>query len=82
MLSRTHVPVHAQDQRRLDLIVPGLSVAQGSPLFCDVTVVAPISGNGAPTPGTSNRGGRVLEMAENENNTTYAEVMSSGRGSL
>eukprot|EP00973_Karenia_brevis_P062953 8750531-Karenia_brevis.AAC.1 len=28
MLSNTHVPVDPQDQRRLDLVVPGLNVAR------------------------------------------------------
>ena len=38
MLRNTHVPVPPEDSRRLDLVVPGLNVARGLPLFCDVTV--------------------------------------------
>ena len=82
MLHDTHVPVPANDGRRLDLIVPGLNVARGLPLFCDITVLSPVSRNGLPRPGTSNRGGRFLEIAENDNNATYRPVIESGLGEL
>ena len=82
MLQRTHVPVPEGDQRRLDLIVPGLNVAQGLPLFCDVTVVSPVSRNGQPRGGTSNAGGQLLRRAEDSNNETYRPVLSSGLGAL
>ena len=39
-------------------------------------------GNGAPRGGTINQGGRLLEIAERTNNTTYHEVLNSGLGSL
>ena len=70
------------DERRLDLVVPGLNVAQGRPLFCDVTIVSPISRNGRPRPGTSNTGGMLLVNAERENNDNYWEVPASGLGVL
>ena len=82
LLRRTHIPVPGDDDRRLDLVVPGLNVAGGRPLFCDVTVVSPISGNGVPHGGTSNRGGSSLESCERENNQTYHEVRTSGVGVL
>ena len=65
LLRNTHVPVDTNDLRRLDLVVPGLNVARGVPLFCDITVISPISRNGAPRGGTSNRGGSLLDEAEN-----------------
>ena len=37
-LANTHVLVHPDDLRRLDLVVPGLHVGRGLPLFCDVTI--------------------------------------------
>ena len=82
MLRRTNIPVPAGDQRRLDLVVPGLNVARGLPLLCDVTVVSPINRRGEPQGGTSNRGGSRLEDAEDSNNRTYHEVITSGLGSL
>jgi len=82
MLHNTHVPVPAGDGRRLDLIVPGLNVANGLPLFCDITVVSPVSRNGQPRPGTSNRGGRLLEIADDDNRATYQPVVDSGLGAL
>eukprot|EP00973_Karenia_brevis_P003588 498039-Karenia_brevis.AAC.1 len=82
MLCRTHVPVDPADTRRLDLVVPGLNVAQGRPLFCDTTVISPLSRNGQPRGGTSQGGRRLLEDAEADNNATYREVLESGLGAL
>eukprot|EP00959_Pyramimonas_sp_CCMP1952_P109048 2280553-Pyramimonas_sp.AAC.1 len=61
--------------RRLDLVVTGTNVARGLPLFCDVTVMTPLSRNGTARSGTSNRGGSLLDRAQRDNNTTYAEVV-------
>ena len=82
MLRNTYVPVLPGDARRLDLVVPGLNVCRGLPLFVDVTVLSPISGLGQPHPGTSNAGERLLDAATAENNSTYHEVVSSGLGGL
>ena len=53
VLRDTHVPVPPADMRRLDLIVPGLGVDRGLPLFCDVTCVTPITGRGFARSGAS-----------------------------
>ena len=82
MLSTTHIPVPSGDTRRLDLIVSGLNVAQGRPLFCDVTVVWPITREGRSRPGTSNSGGTPLIQAERDNNSNYQPVIDSGLGAL
>ena len=82
LLSNTHIPVRGGDTRRLDLVVPGLNVARGLPLFCDVTVLSPLSRNGQARAGTSNRGGQLLVDATRENNSTYREVLDSGLGAL
>ena len=82
LLRDTHVPVPPEDLRRLDLVVPGLNVARGLPLFCDITVVSPVSRNGEPRAGTSNRGGRILEIVDEDNNATYRPVIDSGLGEL
>ena len=61
----------------------GLNVAHGLPLCRDVRVLSPISRNGEPRSGTSNRrGGSLLEAVEEENDRTYCEVLSSGLGAL
>ena len=82
LLRRTHVPVPPGDNRRLDLIVPGLNVARGRPLFCDITVVTPLTRDGRPRAGTSNSGGSLLHAAERDNNSVYQPVLDSGLGAL
>ena len=82
MLRNTFIPVPAGDTRRMDLVVPGLNVARGLTLFCDVTVLCPLTTSGAPRPGASNVGGSLLSAATRENNATYADVTSSGLGVL
>jgi hypothetical protein len=82
LLANTHVPVPQDSLLRLDLVVPGLNIAGGLPLFCDVTVLSPLTHGGQPRPGTSNAGGRLLALAQNENDNTYAAVTDSGLGSL
>ena len=48
MLRNSYVSVSPDDSRRLDLIVPGLNVDRGRPLFCDATVLSPLARWRAP----------------------------------
>ena len=82
MLSRTHIRVPPGDTRRLDLVVPGLSVAHGLPLFCDATCVFPIGVNGLARSGATNVDGGIVERAARDNDRTYREVTSSGLARL
>ena len=82
MLRCSHIRVRPGDNRRMDLIVPGLNVANGLPLFCDATDVCPISGNGQARPGTSNADGTLLREAEDDNNRIYRDVITSGLAAL
>ena len=63
-------------------LILGLNIARGRPLFCDITILSPISKTATARPGTSNYGGRLLERARRDNDTTYKEVIDSGLGSL
>ena len=82
MFSRTRIRVPPGYTRRLDLVVPGLNVARGLPLFCDSTVLGPLTGTGQARPGASNAGARLLTQAAGENNSTYREVVLSGLRAL
>ena len=82
MLRETHIPVPPGDMRRMDLVVPGLNVERGLPLFCDATILSPISGNGCARASTSNADGRLLEDAQHDNDAIYEEVLSTGLGAL
>ena len=82
LLRRSHIPVPPGDMRRLDIVVTRLNVHRGLLLFCDVTIVSPLSGDGEPRGGTSNHDGTLLRDAQHENDATYHEVVQSGLGSL
>jgi len=82
MLAATNIPVNPNDGRRLDLLASGLNVYRGLPLFCDVTVLSPITATGIARPGTSNQGGQLLTQAEGDNNAIYWDVISTGLGQL
>ena len=82
MLRNSHIPVPPQDTRRLDLVVPGLNIARGLPLFVDVTVLSPLTHAGRARSGTSNADGSLFRAATSENDHTYHEVTESGLGAL
>ena len=82
LLRNAGIPVGEYNELRMDLVLPGTGVNGGLPLFCDVTVITPISHQGLPRPGTSNAGGRLLARAQGDNDNTYASVIQSGLGSL
>ena len=62
--------------------MPGLNVDRGRPLFCDATVLSPLTRFGAPRGGTSNQGGRLLQNATTDNSNHYHEVTDTGLGAL
>ena len=83
LLRHTHIPgLSPDDMRRLDLVVPGLNVARGVPLFCDATCVTVITGRGHARPGCLTIDGGALRSAERLNDVTYPEVQASGLGRL
>ena len=82
LLRNSHVPVPPDDLRRLDLIVPGLNVSRGRPLFCDAMVLSPLTRDGRPRGGTGNQGGRLLQYATADNANHYREVSETGLGAL
>ena len=83
MLRDTHVPIPPADMRRLDLIVLGLGVDRGLPLFCDVTCVTPITGRVSPGLGRRrSTGPSCVTPRATTWRTTYREVVESGLGSL
>ena len=82
LLRDTHVPVPPHDNRRLDLIVPGLAVHRGLPLLCDATCVTPISGAGFARSGATTGDGATVERCRRQNLEDYREVVETGLGKL
>ena len=84
LLSNKHIPVNLSDNRRL---VSGHNVANRLPLFGDIyiyihiyiTIPIQVSRTGEPRSGTSNPGGRPLEIANNDNKAIY-RLLSLGLG--
>ena len=69
-------PARLHDQRRMDLVGPRLNVDWDRTLLRDVTVVSREA-----RPGTSHRGGRLLDNAERDSYRTD-RTDYSGIGSL
>ena len=76
------MPCDPNTLKRFDLVAPGLNTHSGLPLFCDVTILSPLSKQGKPRGGSSNRGGALFDRAQKDNNDTYHEVIDSGVGAL
>jgi hypothetical protein len=66
----------------MDLVVTGLSIARGVPIFGDVTCVSPISGQGLARAGATTIDGAIVRNARQENQSTYPEVDETGLGRL
>ena len=85
-LTNTHLAVHPHDQRRMDLVAApgsrGLGARRGQALFCDVTVVSPLTRNGAPAPGARTTDGAALRSAERRKHRTYQHVSQAGAATL
>ena len=78
LLRNCNVPVSADPQRRLHLVVTGLGVTRGLPLLCDVTCVSPVTGNGEGRGGCLTINGGAVEAASRHcHNVDYPEVARS-----
>ena len=60
----------------------GLGARRGQALFCDVTVVSPLTRNGAPAAGARTRDGAALQRAERRKHNTYHDVSQSDTAAL
>ena len=79
MLRNTQMQVASDDFRRVDLVVPGLGVAGGLPLFCDVTCVSPVTGDGRGTGSCLlDAGGAVRRAHRHCHAVNYPDVDASG----
>ena len=86
LLRNTNVATQHSDQRRMDLIAApsarGVGARQGTSLFCDLTIVSPITARGAARAGAASHNGVTLERAVNRKRRTYADVATSEVASL
>ena len=79
MLRHTQMQVAVTDNRRVNLVVPGLGVAGGLPLFCDVTCVSPVTGSGSGAGGCLQEAGGAVRRAHRLCHTDdYPDVDGSG----
>ena len=76
-LRNTTLPTDPTDNRRIDLLVTGLPLYGGRPLFCDVTVRSPLKGNGQAHSKAASTSGAVLQRAEKDKATKYHDVAKS-----
>ena len=69
--------VHADDRRRLDVVIYGVT-ANGTALCCDATLVSPLTRTGQPQPSTADLDGAALRTAERLKAAIYPELLSEG----
>ena len=78
LLRDTHLPTDPRDQRRMDIVAsPGsrsMGARRGVALFCDVTLVAVHTQNGAARPGGVHTDGSVVSQAVARKRRKYADV--------
>ena len=69
--------VHADDRRRLDVVIYG-ATTNGTALCCDATLVSPLTRTGQLQPCTADLDGAALRTAERRKEATYPELRSEG----
>ena len=78
--------VRESDQRRMDIVAAPNSRAAGArrgvALFCDITVVSPLSRVGQARPSTASNDGHVLTLTATRKHRRYADINRSGVGAL
>ena len=77
LLRNSTLPVDPNDNRRVDVLVEGLPLYNGRPLFCDATLRSPLKGDGTPHPRAAAKNGAVLRRALTDKATKYSDVEDS-----
>ena len=81
-LVHTHLACDNRDRRRMDIVANPTSRSVGAfrglPLFCDVTVVNPLTGQGACRNNGYHRAARTINLAAKNKRRTYRDVVNSG----
>ena len=76
-------PARAKKQeRRLEVVVQGLAHNLGAQVAVDTTLVSPLKRDGTPRPKADWLDGAALQAAVRDKETTYPELLVSGRCSL
>ena len=83
-LRHTHLRTNTIDNRRMDIITPGLNgVFGGIPFLLDGTCISPLSGSGNAVNGAANTDGTILIAADRRNRTRdYPDVEASSFAQL
>ena len=77
LLRHTTLPVDGEDNRRMDVVVNGLPLYHGRPLFCDATVRSPLKGDGEPHSKAATENGAVLRRAKTDKEDKYRDLALS-----
>lgn len=82
LLRETNLSTPLNDARRMDLVVQGLPVARGLPLFCDVTVCSPVDPSGGVRLHSDTVDGAVLLDRIGAKHRVYNDVRTSHTAEL
>ena len=82
LLRNTHLAVRPADQRRMDLVAApgarGIGARRGLSLFCDITIVSPLTRNGVSRNGARHTDGAMVAAAARRKHAHYADIDASG----
>ena len=77
-----NVGVRADDDRRIEVLAQDLPCFGGAQLAVDVTLRSALGSSGEPHPQAAHVDGATLVQARADKETTYPELVESGRLSL
>ena len=79
LLQDMNVGVPSADQRRIEVLAQDLPCFGGAQLVVDVTLRSPLRSTGEPHPNAADVNGAVLQQARRDKETTFPELVRSGR---
>ena len=79
LLQDMNVGIPSADERRIEVLAQDLPCCGGAQLAVDVTLRSPLRSTGEPHPNAADVNGAVLLQARRDKETTYPELVRSGR---
>ena len=77
-----NIPVSATDERAIEVLAMGLPLHQGAQLAIDITLRSALTTTGEPCPGGATVNGAALQVARQQKEAKYRDLLEGHRCSL